>query len=74
MSASEIISSAGTYSSLPNRRVTAANGVEYADRDSAPDSAPGSAGDVPLIMLMHFRGNLDYWIRRWSTRLPGPAG
>ena len=36
------------------RRVTAENAVEYAYRDSG-------AGEVPLVLLQHFRGNLDNW-------------
>src|SRR5262249_30646586 len=36
------------------RRVTAANGIEYAYRDLGES-------DVPLVLLQHFRGNLDNW-------------
>jgi pimeloyl-ACP methyl ester carboxylesterase len=36
------------------QRVTAENGVEYAYRDQGE-------GDVPLVLLQHFRGNLDNW-------------
>jgi pimeloyl-ACP methyl ester carboxylesterase len=36
------------------QRVTAGNAVEYAYRDFGE-------GDVPLILLQHFRGNLDNW-------------
>ena len=36
------------------RRATAENGVEYAYRDFG-------AGGVPLVLLQHFRGNLDNW-------------
>jgi pimeloyl-ACP methyl ester carboxylesterase len=44
------------YSELRNERVSAANGVEYAYRDT------GRAQDtVPLVLLQHFRGNLDSW-------------
>src|ERR1700756_958434 len=35
-------------------RVTAGNGVEYAYRDVGK-------GPVPLVLLQHFRGNLDNW-------------
>jgi pimeloyl-ACP methyl ester carboxylesterase len=45
----------GSYSSLPNKLVSAANGVDYAYRDTGGD------GGVPLILLNHFRGNLDNW-------------
>jgi pimeloyl-ACP methyl ester carboxylesterase len=43
------------YSELPNRQVSAANGVDYAYRDT------GGEGAVPLVLLQHFRGNLDNW-------------
>jgi pimeloyl-ACP methyl ester carboxylesterase len=42
------------YSELRNELVSAANGVDYAYRDTA------GAG-VPLVLLQHFRGNLDNW-------------
>jgi pimeloyl-ACP methyl ester carboxylesterase len=45
---------AAQYSQLPNKLVSAANGINYAYRD-AGDSA------VPLVLLQHFRGNLDNW-------------
>ena len=35
-------------------RVTAENGIEYAYRDFG-------AGEVPLVLLQHFRGSLDNW-------------
>src|SRR5258705_4411130 len=35
-------------------RVVAESGVEYAYRDVGD-------GDVPLVLLQHFRGNLDNW-------------
>ena len=38
----------------PNRRVAAGNGIEYAYRDLG-------ASEVPLVLLQHFRGNLDNW-------------
>ena len=47
----------GPYAELPNKKVTAANGIDYAYRDTRPDAD----GDVPLIALNHFRGNLDSW-------------
>jgi pimeloyl-ACP methyl ester carboxylesterase len=43
-----------TYSQAPNRFVTAANGVEYVYRETG-------SGAVPLVLLIHFRGNLDSW-------------
>jgi pimeloyl-ACP methyl ester carboxylesterase len=44
------------YSALPNKLARAANGIDYAYRDTAPD-----AGGVPLVLFQHFRGNLDNW-------------
>jgi pimeloyl-ACP methyl ester carboxylesterase len=43
-----------TYAELPNKLVTAASGVDYAYREAG-------AGGVPLVLLQHFRGNLDSW-------------
>jgi pimeloyl-ACP methyl ester carboxylesterase len=43
-----------SYSGLANQRVRAANGVEYAYRETGD-------GSVPLLLLQHFRGNLDNW-------------
>jgi pimeloyl-ACP methyl ester carboxylesterase len=45
---------ATTYTDAPTQRVSAGNEVEYAYRDVG-------AGDVPLVLLQHFRGNLDNW-------------
>jgi pimeloyl-ACP methyl ester carboxylesterase len=45
------------YSNLPNERVSAANGVDYAYRDTGG----GGEGALPLVLLQHFRGNLDNW-------------
>jgi len=42
------------YADASIKRVAAENGVEYAYRDLG-------AGDVPLVLLQHFRGNLDNW-------------
>jgi pimeloyl-ACP methyl ester carboxylesterase len=42
------------YSELRNELVSAANGVDYAYRDTG-------GGAVPLVLLQHFRGNLDNW-------------
>jgi pimeloyl-ACP methyl ester carboxylesterase len=44
------------YSGLPNKLVRAANGVDYAYRDTGPET-----GGVPLVLFQHFRGNLDNW-------------
>jgi pimeloyl-ACP methyl ester carboxylesterase len=43
-----------TYVDASTERVTADNGIEYACRDLG-------AGEVPLVLLQHFRGNLDNW-------------
>jgi len=43
-----------SYSDASTQGVVAGNGIEYAYRDLG-------AGDVPLVMLQHFRGNLDNW-------------
>ena len=44
------------YSVLPNDIVPAANGIDYACRDTG-----GHDGITPLVLLQHFRGNLDNW-------------
>jgi len=43
-----------SYTGAPNQRVAADNAIEYAYRDLGD-------GDVPLVLLQHFRGNLDNW-------------
>ncbi len=43
-----------TYSSLPNKLASAVKGIDYAYRDAGE-------GPVPLVLLQHFRGNLDNW-------------
>jgi pimeloyl-ACP methyl ester carboxylesterase len=45
------------YSELANEMVSAANGLDYAYRDTGD----GREGGVPLVVLQHFRGNLDNW-------------
>ena len=42
------------YTDASTQRVTAENGIEYAYRVVGD-------GDVPLVLLQHFRGNLDNW-------------
>jgi pimeloyl-ACP methyl ester carboxylesterase len=42
------------YTATPNRVLSAANGIEYAYR-VVGDGTP------PLVLLQHFRGNLDNW-------------
>jgi pimeloyl-ACP methyl ester carboxylesterase len=43
-----------SYSALPNKLVRASDGVDYAYREAGQ-------GELPLILLQHFRGNLDNW-------------
>jgi len=43
-----------TYTDASTQRITAENGIEYAYRDIGD-------GGVPLVLLQHFRGNLDNW-------------
>jgi pimeloyl-ACP methyl ester carboxylesterase len=43
-----------SYADVSTQRVAAENGIEYAYRDLGE-------GDVPFVLLQHFRGNLDYW-------------
>jgi pimeloyl-ACP methyl ester carboxylesterase len=43
-----------SYTDIRTRRVNAENAIEYAHRDLGQ-------GEVPLILLQHFRGNLDNW-------------
>ena len=45
---------ASEYRAAPNRVVSAANGIKYAYREVG-DGAPA------LVLLQHFRGNLDNW-------------
>src|SRR3954451_21432851 len=43
-----------SYVDASTQRVTAENGIDYAYRDLGES-------DVPLVLLQHFRGNLDNW-------------
>src|SRR6476661_2935528 len=43
-----------TEQTRATQRVTAGNAIEYAYRDLGE-------GEVPLVLLQHFRGNLDNW-------------
>jgi pimeloyl-ACP methyl ester carboxylesterase len=47
----------GPYSGLPNKLVSAANGIDYQYRDAGGEPSDGA----PLVVLQHFRGNLDNW-------------
>ena len=44
----------GTYTQAANQTITAATGVEYAYREVG-------SSQIPLVLLQHFRGNLDNW-------------
>ncbi|HEY1446369.1 MAG TPA: alpha/beta hydrolase [Acidimicrobiales bacterium] len=44
-----------TYSGLSNQVISGANGIDYTYRDL------GSGGERPVVLLQHFRGNLDNW-------------
>lgn len=48
--------SSSNYTAAPNLRITADDGVDYAYRDVGADNA-----HLPLLLLQHFRGNLDNW-------------
>jgi len=48
------IGSPTSYADASAQRVTAGNAIDYAYRDLGD-------GDVPLVLLQHFRGNLDNW-------------
>jgi pimeloyl-ACP methyl ester carboxylesterase len=57
MAATDERGTAGTqagYLDASTQRVTAENTIDYAYRDLGE-------GDVPLVLLQHFRGNLDNW-------------
>ena len=49
------------YAALPNERVSAANGIDYACRDTGAPAGSAGDGALPLVLLQHFRGNLDNW-------------
>ena len=49
------ITVAATYVDAENQMLSAHNGVDYAYR------VTGSSDATPLVMLQHFRGNLDKW-------------
>ena len=42
------------YSEAPNKIISVTSGIDYAYRDIGD-------GAVPLVLLQHFRGNLDNW-------------
>jgi len=43
-----------TYSEAPNKLVSAPNGIDYTYREMGD-------GVVPLVLVQHFRGNLENW-------------
>jgi pimeloyl-ACP methyl ester carboxylesterase len=45
---------AAVYVAAPSRKLSATNGIDYAYRDLGD-------GGPPLVLLQHFRGNLDNW-------------
>jgi pimeloyl-ACP methyl ester carboxylesterase len=45
-----------SYAELANLTISAPNGVDYSCRDTG-----GHPETAPLVLLQHFRGNLDYW-------------
>jgi pimeloyl-ACP methyl ester carboxylesterase len=45
---------AQTYAHASNEKVSSANGIDYAYREVG-------TGSIPLVLLQHFRGNLDNW-------------
>jgi pimeloyl-ACP methyl ester carboxylesterase len=54
-----------TYSEAPIVLVSAPNGIDYAYRDVGD-------GAVPLVLLQHFRGNLDSWDPELVDALAAP--
>ena len=60
--ATDSVHQGNSYSHLPNKLARAANGIDYAYRDTGPNaSGPDTSGTVPLVLFQHFRGNLDSW-------------
>ena len=43
-----------SYGSAPNQLIRASNGIDYAHREIGSST-------VPLVLLQHFRGNLENW-------------
>lgn len=50
------MSSPASFTTAETLTIHAANGVDYAYRTLGPRD-----GDAPLVLLQHFRGNLDNW-------------
>ena len=58
------------YSGLPNKAVSAADGIDYAYRDTGGEAD----GTLPLVLFQHFRGNLDSWDPALIDGLRRPGG
>jgi len=54
MSMTAAAAKTGEYLASPNRVLSAANGIDYAYREVGD-------GTPPVVLLQHFRGNLDNW-------------
>ncbi len=52
-----------TYTDVANKLVRASNGIDYAYREMGD-------GAIPLLLLQHFRGNLDNWDPALIDELP----
>src|SRR4026207_207656 len=52
--APEVASPTESYAEIPTKDIVADNDITYTYRDVGE-------GDVPLVLLQHFRGNLDNW-------------
>src|SRR6187399_1069988 len=52
--APDLASGTESYTEIPTKDIVADNDITYTYRDVG-------TGDVPLVLLQHFRGNLDNW-------------
>src|SRR6187455_270975 len=52
--APDLASGTESYTEIPTKDIVADNDITYTYRDVGD-------GEVPLILLQHFRGNLDNW-------------
>ena len=59
--------SVATYVDAETQTVSASNGVDYAYR------VTGQSAARPLVLLQHFRGNLDNWDPALIDALAGAA-
>jgi pimeloyl-ACP methyl ester carboxylesterase len=53
-----------SYGTAPNQRIRAGNGIDYAYREIGSST-------VPLVLLQHFRGNLENWDPQLVDALAG---